>query len=108
MKLPETHDVAIVGMACVFPGARNLREFWCNVVRQVDAISDPPDSWEMNVLYEPGTRANSRFYSRRGGYIERPEFDPLAFGVLPKAVDGGEPDPRAYRESKSVRPHACT
>ena len=31
-------DVAIVGMACRFPGARNLDEFWKNLVGGVESI----------------------------------------------------------------------
>jgi len=33
-------DVAIIGMACVFPGARDLDEFWENLRAGRDAIVD--------------------------------------------------------------------
>ena len=35
-------DVAIIGMACVFPKAPDLRSFWENILAGVDAIGDPP------------------------------------------------------------------
>jgi len=35
-------DVAIVGMAGRFPGARNLEEFWHNLVHGVESIARFP------------------------------------------------------------------
>src|SRR2546427_567565 len=32
-------DIAVVGMACRFPGARNLEEFWHNLVEGVESIT---------------------------------------------------------------------
>ena len=34
-------DVALVGMACVFPQAANLKRYWGNIVNAVDCIGDP-------------------------------------------------------------------
>src|SRR5215831_3720378 len=38
----DTEDVAVIGMACLFPGAPDLATFWQNIVGKVDAITDPP------------------------------------------------------------------
>ena len=47
-------DIAIIGMACLFPGARDLSAFWQNVVTKVDSVTDPPQSgWGIDVLYDP-------------------------------------------------------
>ena len=32
-------DVAIVGMSCRFPGARNVAEFWQNLLGGVESIT---------------------------------------------------------------------
>lgn len=86
-------DAAIVGMACVFPGAPDLRAFWENVVAGVDAISEPPPDWGADLVHDPDSTANDRLYTTRGGYLgELASFDPLEFGVMPRAVDGGEPE----------------
>ncbi|MPY88884.1 MAG: acyltransferase domain-containing protein [Luteitalea sp.] len=86
-------DVAIVGMACVFPGARNLQEYWENILAKVSAIGDPPADWEADLFVDPDAEANDRIYCGRGGYLgDLAEFDPLEYGVMPNAVDGGEPD----------------
>ena len=43
-------DVAVVGMACVFPGADNVGAFWRNIVAGKDAIGDvPPERWPGNL-----------------------------------------------------------
>jgi acyl transferase domain-containing protein len=38
-------DIAIVGLAGVYPGAKDARAFWQNICAKVDAISDAPADW---------------------------------------------------------------
>ncbi len=85
--------IAIVGMGCVFPGAADLDAYWSNLERGVDAITEvPPGRWDP-IYYDPQSDAADRFYCRRGGFVDaQAAFDPLAFGVMPRAVDGAEPD----------------
>ncbi|WP_051361927.1 type I polyketide synthase [Solimonas soli] len=85
--------IAIVGLACLFPGAPNLVRFWQNIVDGVDAISDvPAGRWDAS-FYDPHSTAVDRFYCRRGGFVDaHADFDPLPFGVMPKATDAVEPD----------------
>ena len=60
-------DVAIIGMACVFPGAPDLETFWHNIVNKVDAITDvPPERWDPEIFFDPTSLANDRVYSKRG------------------------------------------
>ena len=86
-------DVAIVGMACIFPGAPDVDTFWRNVASGVDAITDVPESrWESD-FYDPDSNEPDRFYCRRGGFIdEYTTFDPVAFGIPPSVSEGTEPD----------------
>lgn len=85
--------VAIVGMSCVFPGARDLRAFRDNVFGGVDAITDvPPRRWE-GLFYDPDSREVDRLYCRRGGFVDDlVEFDAVRWGVMPVAARSGEPD----------------
>ncbi len=87
-------DIAIVGMACRFPGASDLPTFWENILAGRDAIADvPPDRWDPAVFFDPNSAANDRIPCRRGGYLDAPiPFDPLDHGIMPNAVDGGEPE----------------
>ncbi len=87
-------DIAITGMACIYPGAPNLALFWQNILSEVDAISDPPESsWDADIYYDPGSAENDRLYCKRGGYIgDLVFFDPIKYGIMPHSVEGGEPD----------------
>lgn len=95
MALPDRvgQDIAIIGMAALFPGAADLDSFWRNIVGGHDAITDvPADRWDP-VFYDPSGNAPDRFYCRRGGFLgELATFDPTPFGMMPLAVDGVEPD----------------
>jgi acyl transferase domain-containing protein len=86
-------DVAIVGMACLFPRAPSLDIFWGNVLAKVDAIDEPLDDWGADLAYDADVDADDRIYCKRGGFLkEVADFDPLAYGVMPRSIDGAEPD----------------
>ena len=91
--LAHITDIAIIGMACVLPGAPDTRRYWENILHKVNAISDAPPEWEAELFYEENTKADDRTYCKRGGFLGKlAEFDPFSFGIMPNAVDGGEPD----------------
>jgi acyl transferase domain-containing protein len=93
MSTNGSTDIAIVGMACVFPGARDVQRYWENILHKVNAISDAPPEWEAELYYEANTKADDRTYCKRGGFLGKlAQFDPFSFGIMPNAVDGGEPD----------------
>jgi len=86
-------DVAIVGMACVFPRAPRLQAYWENILAKVDAVGDPPPEWEAERYLAPEVEANDRLYCARGGYLgPLAEFNPVELGIMPSSVDGTEPD----------------
>jgi acyl transferase domain-containing protein len=80
-------------MACIFPAAPDVRTYWENILDKVCAISDPPEEWGADIFFDPDSRSNDRVYCKAGGYLKNlAEFDPLAYGIMPNSVDGGEPD----------------
>ncbi len=88
-----TAGIAIVGLAGLFPGAPTIDALWRNVVGGVDAISDVPDGRWDPVFFDPDAKGADRFYCRRGGFVDDlATFDPLAFGIMPNALDAIEPD----------------
>ncbi|MGW6932108.1 SDR family NAD(P)-dependent oxidoreductase [Lentzea sp. NPDC054927] len=79
----EPLDVAIVGMAAIMPGARDVAEFWANVLAGTDSITEiPPDRWSPE-------RYGSPF--KWGGFLPRTAFDPLAYGIPPASLTSIEP-----------------
>ena len=86
-------DIAIVGMACLFPGAQDIKRYWQNIINKVDAIGDPPEDWGGEFYFDPNSADNDRIYCKRGGYLgDISRFDPLDYGIIPMAVDGAEPE----------------
>jgi acyl transferase domain-containing protein len=86
-------DVAIIGMSCLYPKAPNLAAFWQNILAGVDAIGEPPEGAVGEQIYDPGSESNDRLYTVKGGYVgDLVTFDPTKFGVMPRSIDGGEPE----------------
>lgn len=89
----DRSNIAIVGMACKFPGAPDLETYRSNLERGVDAIIDAPPGRVDPAYYEPGSTANDRITCRRGGFLgEAVFFDPTPYGIMPIAAEGSEPD----------------
>jgi hypothetical protein len=86
-RLQET-PIAVIGMACLLPGARNLREFWSNIVNKKDSITDvPTDRWDVNEYYDPDPKTPDKTYCRRGGFLPEVDFDPMEFGIPPNILE---------------------
>lgn len=85
-------DVAIVGMACIFPGAKNLEEYWKNIISGKDSVTEVPDErWNKALYYNPESTAGDMSHSKWGGFIPRIDFDPLEFGIPPQSLAAIEP-----------------
>ncbi|HEV7628887.1 MAG TPA: beta-ketoacyl synthase N-terminal-like domain-containing protein [Streptomyces sp.] len=94
MSEPARRPVAIVGMAALFPGARNLEKYWQNILGGVDSITEvPAGRWDEEFYSADGPRRADRVYCRRGGFIDQSaEYDLTRFGIMPNSVPGTEPD----------------
>lgn len=92
--------LAIVGMGCRFPGARNPQEFWRLLLSGTAAIREiPPDRWQLDTLYDPDPARPGKMMSRWGGFLERvDEFDWRAFRLLPREARLMDPQHRLLLE----------
>ncbi|MFO7682365.1 MAG: beta-ketoacyl synthase N-terminal-like domain-containing protein, partial [Chloroflexota bacterium] len=80
--------VAIVGLAGIFPQAENLQEYWDNIVKEVDSITDvPPSRWEIDDYYDPDPTAPDKTYCKRGGFMPDIDFNPMEFGLPPNILE---------------------
>ncbi|GAB7106059.1 hypothetical protein JCM4814A_43730 [Streptomyces phaeofaciens JCM 4814] len=85
-QAPAPLDIAVVGMACMFPQAPDLPAFWANVVAGVDAVGEvPPERWDPAVHH--GTSTPSKW----GGFLPPIPFDPLRYGIPPASLGSVEP-----------------
>ncbi|MBN3927936.1 beta-ketoacyl synthase N-terminal-like domain-containing protein [Nostoc sp. NMS4] len=86
-RLQQT-PVAIIGMACIFPQARNLQEYWGNIISKVDCITDIPLSrWNIDDYYDPDPKTPDKTYCKRGGFIPDIDFNPMEFGLPPNILE---------------------
>ena len=94
VPIPVRGDVAIIGVSCTYPGARNALQFWQNIINKVSAIADvTPDRWDPEIFYDPDPAKPDRIYCKKGGYMPGVfYFNPLKFGVPPNSINGAEPD----------------
>ncbi|NLD75115.1 MAG: 4'-phosphopantetheinyl transferase superfamily protein [Acidimicrobiales bacterium] len=80
-------------MAALYPGAPTLESYWANIRAGVDAITEVPASRWDPVFFDPDAKGADRFYCNRGGFVDDiATFDPLAFGIMPVAMESAEPD----------------
>src|SRR5262245_20136009 len=75
--------VAIVGLACVFPGADDLAGFWRLLVEGRDAIGPvPPERWDAAAYRPDDPAALAKIASPWGGFVrDLDRFDAAFFGI---------------------------
>ncbi|MGW3941483.1 SDR family NAD(P)-dependent oxidoreductase [Streptomyces phaeochromogenes] len=87
---PEPLDVAVVGMACMFPQAPDLASYWANILGGHDGVGEvPADRWDPAVHYSED--ADGATPSKWGGFLPRIPFDPLRYGIPPTSLGSIEP-----------------
>ena len=90
-KRSADRDVAIIGMACLLPGARDVVAYWRNIMRGVDAMREvSADRWEPDILFDP-KRGPDKIYSKWGGFLDDVPFDPTRYGIPPASLRSIEP-----------------
>ena len=96
----QQEPIAIIGMACRFPQAHNLQEFWTLLCEGKDTIREvPADRWDVKKFYDPDSMAPEEIVSRWGGFLDQvDQFDWRAFRMLPGEVTSMDPQHRLLLE----------
>jgi acyl transferase domain-containing protein/acyl carrier protein len=92
--------VAVIGIACRFPGAVDKETFWRNLVGGVDSISTVPASrWDAQTFYAR-RHEKGKTVSQWGGFIEDVErVNPALFGLSPQEATDLDPLIRLFTET---------
>jgi len=84
---------AIVGISALLPGAPNTSAFYNNVISRTSFVDNAKSEWLGNSFSNEEEYIPGRIRSRLRGSIEDIAFfNPLDYGIMPKAIDGGDPD----------------
>lgn len=96
----EVEPIAIIGMSCRFPGARNVEQFWQLLEGGVDAIGEiPPDRWDVEAFYDPEPSVPGKMSTRWGGFLpDIDQFDAVFFGISGREAQCMDPQQRLLVE----------
>jgi acyl transferase domain-containing protein len=91
--------IAIIGMSGRFPGARDVDQFWQNLVKGVDSVTRfHEDELEYSVAKADASEQDQKFIPARGVLDGVDLFDAEFFGMYPKEAQIVDPQHRLFLE----------
>jgi iturin family lipopeptide synthetase A len=92
-------EVAVVGLAARFPGARTVDEFWRNLEEGVESVAFFNEAELDGVDIDPRWLENPHFVPCKGGHLEEGEwFDHSFFGYTPAEAEIMDPQVRLFHQ----------
>jgi acyl transferase domain-containing protein/acyl carrier protein len=98
---PEREPIAIVGIACRFPGgADSPEQFWRLLCEGRETVGEVPDErWDAGRHFDPTGEAPGTAYTRCGYFINDVDlFDAAFFGITPREAAEMDPQHRLLLE----------
>ena len=97
----STEPIAIVAMACRFPGADDPEAFWALLRRGAEAIGPvPPERWDADAYFTPEAGTPGKIVTREGAFVrDVAGFDAAFFGIAPREALSMDPQQRLLLET---------
>ncbi len=94
----DNDSIAIIGVAGVYPGAKDLDEFWENIKTGRDCVTEIPKTrWDFEDYFDEDRTKRNKSHAKWGGFIDDVEmFDPLFFNISPKEAATMDPQQRQF------------
>ena len=88
-------EIAVIGMAGQFPGAKDVETLWRNLIEGIDAVRELPTPYSDPVNSSNLSAEAGKPGSWRGGILEdRACFDPFFFNISPREAESMNPHQR--------------
>jgi phthiocerol/phenolphthiocerol synthesis type-I polyketide synthase E len=92
--------IAVIGMACRYPGANNIEDFWKNLIDGKETIKRFSDSElrEFEINFDE-LKKNPKYVPARGVLDNIDNFDAAFFGFSPNVAANTDPQHRIWLET---------
>src|SRR5260221_11715838 len=88
----QNQEIAIVGMAGLFPGAPDIDVYWENILSKRCFIGDGPEEW-VGQMFDPLSEDIERIYTKKVGLLgDLAVLAPIEFGIVPNSLGAWEQD----------------
>ena len=92
------NDVAVVGLACRFPGASDAAGFWRNLREGVESVRFFSDAELAAAGVDPALLRNPNYVKAHAALADIELFDADFFGVSPREAEVLDPQQRVFLE----------
>ncbi|WP_140791097.1 type I polyketide synthase [Myxococcus xanthus] len=92
--------IAVIGMACRFPGGQDTDAFWRMICAGSDMVREvPADRWDVDAFYDANPEAPGKMTTRYGAFLDQIDgFDAGFFQVSPREASRLDPQQRLLLE----------